>query len=452
MITSRDLSPYFPSGLMAAMSEGRTFHFYHWDAVAGDRLTVAPDARPVVHWIWSGAVTTQSARITALLGHMEDVVLLVSAEDDFNPAVRIAPTRWIPESRGWIAHFDVPELSAGTTYHYVIERKGRVIWQHAGTFRTFPKGASHLRIAMGSCAATGSNHPVFSTIMQLQPDFFLHLGDLHYEDIAVNEVQLFKDAYHAVLTAPRQAELYRSTPIAYIWDDHDYGPNNSDGSSPSRMAALKSYRAAVPHYPLVSDEEDGSIQQAFSFGRVRIIMTDGRSMRSARSVADGPERTQLGARQLAWLKRELSAAARDYALIVWANTVPWIGEEPNYDRWSGFQYERRAIAGFLEREGIHNVVMVSGDAHMVAIDDGTNNRYGPSGEPLFPILHAAALDRRGSVKGGPYSHGAFPGPGQFGLLEVEDDGGSTIRVTLKGMNHWGEVLVEHSFERAVFPQ
>ena len=84
--------------------------------------------------------------------------------------------------------------------------------------------------------------------------------------------------------------------------------------------------------------------------------------------------------------------------------------------------------------------MVSGDAHMVAIDDGTNSGYAAGGEGGFPVLQAAALDRPGSVKGGPYSEGTFPGGGQFGLVDI-DDLGDRIVVTMRGMRWDGAELV-----------
>lgn len=88
--------------------------------------------------------------------------------------------------------------------------------------------------------------------------------------------------------------------------------------------------------------------------------------------------------------------------------------------------------------------MLAGDAHMVALDDGTNSGYGPSGKG-FPVLHASALDRPGSVKGGPYSDGTFPGAGQFGLLRVTDTGGKSITVELSGQDWTGRVLVSRTF-------
>lgn len=444
-ISSRDLGPLFPAGLMAAMSEGRTFHVYSWDVVAGDQLVVAPDGRAVVDWLWTGAVTSRGARIVAKLGHRDDVFLLVSDEDDMDGALRIAPERLIAVPGGWLAHFALDGLAPATRYYALVERKGRAIRQHPVAFTTFPAGRAPLRVAMGSCAATGSNHPVFDTIRAQQPDLFLHLGDLHYEDIAENEIARFYAAFDRALTAPRQAKLYGSVPVAYVWDDHDYGPNNSDKESPSRAAALAAYQSAVPHYPLHCPDRD-SIYQAFSYGRVRFILTDTRSQRSPRRVADGPARTMLGARQLEWLKAELLEASRTHDLVVWVNSVPWMGDDGNYDRWTGFAHERSRLSSFIEEHGIRNLCMVSGDAHMLAIEDGRHNTYGPSGKPLFPILQAAALDRRGSVKGGPYSHGPLPGPGQFGLLEVSYPDASTLKVRLTGMNSSGETLLEHSFE------
>jgi hypothetical protein len=61
------------------------------------------------------------------------------------------------------------------------------------------------------------------------------------------------------------------------------------------------------------------------------------------------------------------------------------------------------------------------------------------------VLHAAALDRPGAVKGGPYSDGTYPGGGQFGVLSVHDDGGADITVDLAGRDWTGAVLVERSF-------
>jgi len=393
-----------------------------------------------VRWVWSGAVTAESVRIKVKSTGSAPLALRLGSAETNGEGRVLAPAAVVPAGEAWVADYIVADLEPDTAYRFQVEAV-------EGRFRTFPAGPASFSLALGSCADTGSDHAVFHTVARHAPLFFLHTGDMHYENIAVNEEQSFHAAFDRVLASPAQSALYRQVPVVYIWDDHDYGPNNSDRTSPSREAARRAYRGAVPHYPLVV-AEDGPIHHAFTVGRVRFILTDARSERAPPDMPEGPARSLLGAEQKAWLKAELLAARDTHALIVWVNTVPWIAAADPHegiDRWSGFTTERAELAAFIEEHGITNLCMLSGDAHMLAIDDGGNNRYGPAGRPLFPVFQAAALDRRGSIKGGPYSHGTYPGPGQFGLMRITDEGGPEIRVEWSGRNHRDEELLRHEF-------
>lgn len=402
-------------------------------------VLVWPASAAEVRWMWSGAVTPASARVKVLYAGGEAPLLQVAPAADPSASRAVTPFAVTHTGDGAVADYHLTGLRPDTAYVY---RTGG----EAGRLRTFPVGPASFTVALGSCAQTGSEHEVFRTIARHQPLLFLHNGDMHYEDIAVNDPAVFRAAYTRALASATQSVLYRAVPVNYVWDDHDFGPNNSDRSSPSREASRAAYRELVPHYPLPAGA--GAIYHAFTIGRVRFIVTDTRSERSPRDVPDGPARSMLGPAQKDWFKAELLAARDTHALTVWVNTVPWIGADSGSefdDRWTGFTAERAEIAAFLEAHAITNLCVLSGDAHMLAIDDGGNNRYGPSGRPLFPVFQAAALDRRGSVKGGPYSHGTFPGPGQFGLMRVVDNGGPEIRVEWSGRNHEDAELVRHVF-------
>ncbi len=394
-----------------------------------------------VAWMWSGAVTPESARVVVRFVGPEAPALEVGVADADAP-LRVAPAAVHASDGGVVAAYALSGLKPDTTYRY---RAGAT----TGRFRTFPRGPASFTLALGSCAGTGSEHAVFRTIARHDPLLFLHIGDLHYENIAVNDPAVYRAALGSALSSSAQSALYRHTATNYVWDDHDYGPNNADRTAPGRASARAVYREVVPHYPL---PDAGAVYHSFTVGRVRFIVTDLRSERSPRSEPDGPARSMLGAAQKEWFFRELLAARDTHALTVWVCSISWINHQPedtSYDNWGGFRRERAEIAAFLEENRIMNLCVVSGDAHMLAIDDGSNNRYGPSGRPLFPVFQAAALDRKGSVKGGPYSHGTFPGPGHFGLMKVHDDGGAVVEVEWSGRNQDDVELVRHRFSVTV---
>ena len=163
----------------------------------------------------------------------------------------------------------------------------------------------------------------------------------------------------------------------------------------------------------------------------------------------GPEKSLLGARQRAWLDEAFTRASRDTRpLVIWVSSVPWITRSGDReDGWQPYAWERQWLADRIEALGLtHRMLMIAGDAHMVAIDDGTNSNYATTakpGSPGFPVLQAAPLDRSPSIKGGPYTHGVSAQNGQFGWVHVEDDG-DRLRVTVTGHRGSGPQLRRHA--------
>jgi hypothetical protein len=154
----------------------------------------------------------------------------------------------------------------------------------------------------------------------------------------------------------------------------------------------------------------------------------------------------LGDEQKAWFKQQLLDAKGKYPVVFWVNTGPWIDEAGvGKDTWGGFTTERRELADFIAENDVTGLVMLAGDAHMLAADDGSNSDFSSAGGGGFPVLHAAPLDKRGGYKGGPYSEGYVAASGQFGFVTVEDVGGDSITVTFSGRNYEGEQVLAYSF-------
>ncbi|EQB62615.1 MAG: hypothetical protein RBG1_1C00001G0194 [candidate division Zixibacteria bacterium RBG-1] len=393
-------------------------------------------------FFWSGAVTPTSVVIKAKLIPDSSVARIVVSEqpDLSNPFYSDYGTA-ITSDR--FLRFDIDSLTPNTQYYYAVEVNNAVDTSVTGRFHTFSQDSGSFTFALGSCAQTGSNSQVFQTILNQNPLFFFHLGDFHYQNIGVNDQNLFRQAYETVLASPNQSALYQQVPIAYIWDDHDFGPNNSDSTSPSRTASRLTYQEYVPHYPLVFGTGNISINYSFAVGRVMFIVCDSRSARSPFSATDNSAKTMLGTAQKAWFKQKLLEAKSSHPLIVWVNSLPWIGATGD-DGWYLYTNERREIANFLKNYDVKNLCMISGDAHMLAIDDGTNSDYATGGGAGFPVFHAASLDQIPSIKGGPYSEGAFPGRGQFGLMTVNDQGDSLV-IQWSGRDSINQEIVGYSF-------
>ena len=406
---------------------------------------------PAPLWFWTGGVGPDRATVVARLaeGSAADAVV-VACSCDGAPGQRHGP---IPVDDQRFARVELtgltPDRHHQLALHAVRHRDdGPPLGTVTGGFATFPPAAraATLTLAFGSCLSTGSRGRVFDTIRQLEPrpHLFMVTGDLHYENITADRQAPFLAAYDQVHGSWPLRRLFATVPVAYLWDDHDFGDNDADGNSPSRAAAQGAYRRAVPSY--LADSSDGPINQELTIGRVRIVMTDNRSERSL--TAD----QLLSSETEAWLIDRITDPA--WPLVIWVSPTPWISNDGDSDNWGAYPGQRQRIARAIG-DRRHNLVMVSGDAHMVAIDDGSHSDYrhedgAPGGDGAgrpgdgFPVLHAAALDRLGSAKGGPFSHSRFPGAGQFGVVTV-DDRGDTISVELAGRSWSGGEIVSHSF-------
>lgn len=379
-------------------------------------------------WVWQGALQPTSIEFKLKTDEPEFRLVALAANHSVHVAKLVKGGMFqfpAEEGSGWNAsttrllHLSLDHLQANTSYTW--SGTGDV----AGRFTTPPAAGTRFNFtfALGSCADNDSNSDIFAFMARNQdPLFFVHMGDLHYGNLEVNDEREFAKLYDRTLLH-NQSRLYNNLPVVYMWDDHDFGPNNADKSSPSRPAALATYRRFTPHYALPGIEADSAVFHSFAIGRVLFLVTDTSSQRQGK--------TTLGKEQLDWLLGQLAwlaSPSSPHQAGVWVNTMPWIDD---FYKWGEFAQERERIAGEITRlELSRKLIIVSGDAHMLAVDDGTNAKGGVS------VFHAAAIDAKPTTKGGPYSHGAFPGRNQYGTVRVADNG-REICFTFQGWRFTG---------------
>lgn len=390
---------------------------------------------PFLSGAWSGNVTSTGATVCIRLNASGLRARLgVSTDGRLTPVV-FSSAQTSAATSGNIVSLDVASLLPNTDYYYGVEVAGVMRTEpiSRGRFRTFPQGAASFKLAFASCGDfRDPDQRAYDAILAEQPLLFVHTGDFHYSDTNTTIAEDYRRNFDGVLNHPNQGALYRGVPIAYMWDDHDFAGDNANGDVVGTAAARASYREYVPHYPI--NVAGGTVAQAFTVGRVRIIMTDLRSASNDATLPESTTKTRMGVAQKAWFKQEL-IGARDagFPLIVWVCTDPWIDQaRVGVDTWGGHATERTEIANFIKNNGIKNLIILSGDMHALAYDDGTHSDYATGGGAPLVVLHAAALTREGNTKGGPYTAGPLQGSPQYGLLEVTDRGGATVQCTFTG--------------------
>ena len=420
--------------------------------------------------LWVGGVTDRLAnfRVECCLDALvADTFILY--RNSANPDAAGSMVLEIPVSKGITAIDSAPlpnRLQPDTTYYYALRATLASDPAYFGTFKTMPLAgqAANFSFAFASCATSGSNHEVFEDIAAVNPLFFLHMGDLFYADISENDVEKYKAAYVETWGSETQSKLYRSQAVVYMWDDHDFGPNDSNGESASKAAAREAYRMFVPHHELAMNDGaniDSAIHHAFTVGRVRFIVLDLRSESEDPTDAatwrhHGTYPSMLGRRQKEWLVEELQGHSQ-WGMMVMVSTKPWSGtdSEAGCCKWMNYAVEREEIANMIAAAGVTNLIAVAGDAHMLAYDDGSNTDYSSgAGSAGFPLFHSAPLDKEGSFKGGPFSEGCHtkdwtipnqvlkfvsldlikPTAHQFSTLSVDDQGDS-VCITAQGYEH-----------------
>ena len=380
-----------------------------------------------------GAVTSDSAVVAYDIETATTSRIVVSPTSDFSADLVYGEEQ--PSST--TAKCLVTGLQPNQKYYWKVEADGTILNATQGEFTTTPVVGTpaSFEIVVASCSGQNtspyisgkmSNSPSYDAMRSFNPLFFLNMGDEHYLDYAGTDVSVRILNRKNSRSIERRRNLNLKCWQIFNHDDHDGCGNNWGGDHVGVPTMLEAYSQTFPHYPLVS----GTMAQTTDVGRVKFIVLDPRSKRTASSI--------LGATQLAWLQDHLSTTTA--RVVVISTSLPWIGAGTTgsdyADNWQAFPAERELVAKAItayEARTQGRVILVAGDAHMIAMDDGTNSQYDTANTNAGPpVYQFAPMDCTSSSKGGPYSLGIHNNHRyQFGRMVFEDDG-TTITVTSEG--------------------
>ena len=257
-------------------------------------------------------------------------------------------------------------LEPGTTYYYEVHVKEGVAKNLGGlpamAATTAPSAPGKFRVAFGSCARVQEDwvQPIWDVVNNLDPDLFFWVGDNIYGDALDSDI--LAEEYR------RQREVWKLQPLLYsvphlaTWDDHDFGLNNHDKTNPIKADALKVFKQYWPNGSYGLENAPGVFFK-YAYGGVDFFFLDGRYHRDPNAAEDTPEKTHLGAEQLAWLKQGLKESDAAFKMLISGSGFT-SGKGPGGDSWASYLHERNALFDFIRDEEIGGVLLLSGDTHV----------------------------------------------------------------------------------------
>ncbi len=310
-----------------------------------------------------GHVTSTTAALWAKSSNIGRLDFKVGREADLSDG-RIIAGSDLAEESSFTGQVVVDGLKAATRYYYTPLLDGEAAMPRPfPSFETAPITPGTLRVAFGSCVGQ-RGHLAAAAFGEMAArrnfDMLLMIGDNHYGD--TTDPALLRDHYHMHRSVGGFASLIREIPTYAIWDDHDFGPNNSDGTTVGKADSLRVFREWWAN-PAYGEPDNPGCYFQFSRPGVDFFMLDVRYHRTPNKITDDGSKTMLGSRQLEWLKAALAASKAPFKVIASGSEWQTLTQP---DCWSSFSRERQEIFDFITGQGIDGVVLLSGDRHFTA--------------------------------------------------------------------------------------
>ncbi|MBF4983273.1 alkaline phosphatase family protein, partial [Nonlabens mediterrranea] len=244
---------------------------------------------------------------------------------------------------------------------YKLEFQTQTLWQ----YRTNPPD---FKIAIGSCtfindqqddrpSPYGGNYEIFNSILSKDPDLMLWSGDniyLRTPDFLTETGIRYRHQHTRSL--PELQPLLGSVHHYATWDDHDYGPNDSDRSYVHKKNTEKAFNDYWGNLN-TNAAGNGGVTQHFPFNDVEFFFLDDRYHRAPNKGRD-TDKDYFGKEQLDWLIDALTASNASFKVVVAGGQI--ISDAAVYENYATYPGERERLIQRLHEERIERVLFISG--------------------------------------------------------------------------------------------
>lgn len=351
-------------------------------------------------------------------------------------------------------------LQEGTAYEYQVLINGTALLtkdplrfktQELWAYRRDPPAFT---FALGSCVyineeaydrpgkSYGGEYPIFNSIDSLRPSFMLWLGDNSY--LRPGDFQSESGIHHRYSHSREVKEMQpmlRNMHHYAIWDDHDYGPNDSDRSYVHKdwtREAFELFWANPPaHHPSLAPGNG----TAFRYNDAEFFLLDNRTFRAPAACKTCNPKPLLGQAQLDWLIDALSSSTATYKFVAIGGQVLNSAEV-----WENYIHhhaaERKELLDRIAAEGIKNVVFLTGDRHHTELSKMDREGVTMYDFTVSPLTSGAA--KGGEGEGNRHRvEGTYVAERNFGTITLSGPFAKRV-ATLRIYDQGGKLLWERT--------
>lgn len=359
----------------------------------------------------------------------------------------------VDPAKDYTHQFKISGLAPGAVYELEVEaapsEKETVSARIAGSFKTAPDANTvadvNFIVTTGTSyndKDTPSGYQFYNSALKLDPEFFVHTGDILYYDGFAKKKELALWGWDRMYSLPNHIDFHRQVSSYFIKDDHDTWFNDSYPGQKTKFMGEFTYAQGTDIF-LDEVPMGEKTYRTVRWGKdLQVWMVEGRDFRSPNNAPDGPDKTIWGKEQMAWFKSTVKASDATFKVLV--SPTPIVG--PDRDKKNdnhankGFAYEGAQIRKFIQSQ--KNMVIVCGDRHWQYISKDPETGVlefssGPAGD-----AHAGGW-KQGDVRP---QHLYLNVVGGFMEGEVRREGG-VPSLTFRHYSPAGNLLNEYHVEK-----
>lgn len=292
-----------------------------------------------------------------------------------NPAARKATDWQSPDPfEDHTCQVPLSGLDSGTDYQLLVETRAgtqEATTSLEGGFRTAPAESTEAEVTF--TVVTGQRndtrdrgdegHAIYESMLAQRPDFFVHTGDVVYYDKPGPDARteaLARFRWNRMYAYPLQRQFHRNVGSYFIKDDHDI---LKDDCWPGQIYGSLTWENGLRLFAEQTPSPDRPYRTVRWGKDLQVWLLEGREFRSPNPEPDGPDKTILGAEQLAWLEQTLDASDATFRVVISATPIVGPDRPTKRDNHTnpGFQYEGKRLRKLLADRD--NVYVVCGDRH-----------------------------------------------------------------------------------------